>query len=161
MNYIRKLRYVGTTGFLPFVLTYYSLLLLQAMDQLGQQDEEPEREGQWRRRRRLDGALNRLPPDFYILVWHILERVRHGLWVCIHVRIYMSPAVCRNTDKRSLLAFSSNCTRGKMNFVICDCGFYFYANSVNCDQSTVYAITQLCSIITYNLFVLMEQNFYY
>ena len=42
---------------------------------LGHQEEDLDREGQWRRRRRLDGALNRLPPDFYILVWHILERV--------------------------------------------------------------------------------------
>jgi len=45
----------------------------QAMDQ--GHDEEADREGQWRRRRRLDGALNRLPPNFYVLVWHILEKV--------------------------------------------------------------------------------------
>ena len=31
--------------------------------------------GHWQRRRRLDGALNRVPPDFYSDVWHILERV--------------------------------------------------------------------------------------
>ncbi|XP_065885747.1 phosphorylase b kinase regulatory subunit alpha, liver isoform-like [Dysidea avara] len=43
-----------------------------AMDQ--GHDEDIDREGQWRRRRRLDGALNRLPPNFYVLVWHILER---------------------------------------------------------------------------------------
>jgi len=46
-------------------------------------DEEIDREGQWRRRRRLDGALNRLPPNFYVLVWHILEKVAIQLWVCI------------------------------------------------------------------------------
>ena len=38
-------------------------------------DEEKERVGQWIRRRRLDGALNRVPTDFYSQVWHILERV--------------------------------------------------------------------------------------
>lgn len=35
-----------------------------------------EKAGHWIRRRRLDGALNRVPPDFYPKVWHILERVR-------------------------------------------------------------------------------------
>ena len=36
---------------------------------------DEERAGHWIRRRRLDGALNRVPPDFYPNVWHILERV--------------------------------------------------------------------------------------
>ncbi|XP_008550075.1 probable phosphorylase b kinase regulatory subunit alpha isoform X2 [Microplitis demolitor] len=35
---------------------------------------EPDRQGQWLRRRRLDGALNRVPRDFYSRVWHVLER---------------------------------------------------------------------------------------
>lgn len=35
--------------------------------------ELEERHGQWQRRRRLDGALNRVPQDFYSEVWHILE----------------------------------------------------------------------------------------
>ncbi|KAJ8946070.1 hypothetical protein NQ318_009196 [Aromia moschata] len=35
---------------------------------------EPDRQGQWLRRRRLDGALNRVPRDFYPRVWGILER---------------------------------------------------------------------------------------
>ena len=39
-------------------------------------DIEPDRQGQWLRRRRLDGALNRVPRDFYPRVWHVLERVR-------------------------------------------------------------------------------------
>ena len=40
--------------------------------------------GHWQRRRRLDGALNRVPADFYSNVWHILERVGgHKCWyVC-------------------------------------------------------------------------------
>ena len=36
---------------------------------------DEEKAGHWIRRRRLDGALNRVPPDFYPKVWHILERV--------------------------------------------------------------------------------------
>lgn len=39
-------------------------------------DVEPDRQGQWLRRRRLDGALNRVPRDFYIRVWCVLEKVR-------------------------------------------------------------------------------------
>jgi len=34
-----------------------------------------DRQGQWLRRRRLDGALNRVPRDFYPRVWGVLERV--------------------------------------------------------------------------------------
>ncbi|XP_014208892.1 probable phosphorylase b kinase regulatory subunit alpha isoform X2 [Copidosoma floridanum] len=41
---------------------------------------EPDRQGQWLRRRRLDGALNRVPRDFYPRVWHVLERC-HGLTI--------------------------------------------------------------------------------
>uniref|UniRef100_A0A182SML8 Phosphorylase b kinase regulatory subunit n=1 Tax=Anopheles maculatus TaxID=74869 RepID=A0A182SML8_9DIPT len=33
-----------------------------------------DRQGQWLRRRRLDGALNRVPRDFYPRVWTVLER---------------------------------------------------------------------------------------
>lgn len=34
------------------------------------------RQGQWLRRRRLDGALNRVPVGFYQKVWKILQKVR-------------------------------------------------------------------------------------
>ncbi|XP_073831975.1 probable phosphorylase b kinase regulatory subunit alpha isoform X12 [Musca autumnalis] len=33
-----------------------------------------DRQGQWLRRRRLDGALNRVPRDFYSRVWSVLEK---------------------------------------------------------------------------------------
>lgn len=33
------------------------------------------RHGQWLRRRRLDGALNRVPVGFYQKVWKILQKV--------------------------------------------------------------------------------------
>lgn len=35
---------------------------------------DPDRQGQWLRRRRLDGALNRVPKGFYPKVWSILEK---------------------------------------------------------------------------------------
>ena len=34
----------------------------------------PKKIGQWLRRRCLDGALNRVPADFYSKMWHLLER---------------------------------------------------------------------------------------
>uniref|UniRef100_A0A1B6CQD3 Phosphorylase b kinase regulatory subunit n=1 Tax=Clastoptera arizonana TaxID=38151 RepID=A0A1B6CQD3_9HEMI len=37
-------------------------------------ETEPDRQGQWLRRRRLDGALNRVPRDFYPRVWLVLEK---------------------------------------------------------------------------------------
>lgn len=39
-------------------------------------EQSDDRQGQWLRRRRLDGALNRVPRDFYSRVWTVLERVR-------------------------------------------------------------------------------------
>lgn len=52
--------------------------------QIGLANPEPDddvqiddRQGQWLRRRRLDGALNRVPRDFYSRVWTVLERVRN------------------------------------------------------------------------------------
>ena len=34
----------------------------------------PRKIGQWLRRRCLDGALNRVPSNFYVKVWHVLRR---------------------------------------------------------------------------------------
>jgi len=39
---------------------------------------ENDRQGQWLRRRRLDGALNRVPKNFYPNVWSLLEKVKHS-----------------------------------------------------------------------------------
>eukprot|EP00057_Strongylocentrotus_purpuratus_P027467 XP_011681941.1 PREDICTED: probable phosphorylase b kinase regulatory subunit alpha [Strongylocentrotus purpuratus] len=47
------------------------------------EEELTERQGQWLRRRRLDGALNRAPPDFYFKVWKILEKCQ-GLRIVSH-----------------------------------------------------------------------------
>lgn len=38
-----------------------------------------EQQGQWLRRRRLDGAINRVPVGFYQRVWKILQKVRRVL----------------------------------------------------------------------------------
>ncbi|XP_040600213.1 phosphorylase b kinase regulatory subunit alpha, skeletal muscle isoform isoform X7 [Mesocricetus auratus] len=46
----------------------------------GQQTSKDSRQGQWQRRRRLDGALNRVPVGFYQKVWKILQKC-HGLSV--------------------------------------------------------------------------------
>uniref|UniRef100_A0A3P8VL37 Phosphorylase b kinase regulatory subunit n=1 Tax=Cynoglossus semilaevis TaxID=244447 RepID=A0A3P8VL37_CYNSE len=42
------------------------------------QQSRQERQGQWLRRRRLDGAINRVPVGFYQKVWKILQKC-HGL----------------------------------------------------------------------------------
>lgn len=50
-------------------------------------DQTKNREGQWLRRRRLDGALNRVPKGFYPKVWLLLERC-HG--ISINGRVLMN-----------------------------------------------------------------------
>ncbi|XP_051824607.1 phosphorylase b kinase regulatory subunit alpha, skeletal muscle isoform isoform X1 [Antechinus flavipes] len=46
----------------------------------GEQSWKDTRQGQWQRRRRLDGALNRVPIGFYQKVWKVLQKC-HGLSV--------------------------------------------------------------------------------
>ena len=65
----------------------FIVFILQAMDEMrGLQlddaapsmliDEfDSDRQGQWLRRRRLDGALNRVPVGFYTEIWTVLSRV--------------------------------------------------------------------------------------
>ena len=43
-----------------------------------------ERAGTWLRRRQLDGALNRMPQNFYSQVWQVLDRC-HGIQVGAHL----------------------------------------------------------------------------
>ncbi|CAH1268100.1 PHKA2 [Branchiostoma lanceolatum] len=38
-----------------------------------EQSMQVDRQGQWLRRRRLDGALNRVPVDFYTRIWNVLK----------------------------------------------------------------------------------------
>ena len=45
-----------------------------AADQL-QDSLDTDRHGQWLRRRRLDGSLNRVPIGFYEQTWQVLKRV--------------------------------------------------------------------------------------
>lgn len=54
-----------------------SQIILEGQSLQGNIDDgpiEPDRQGQWLRRRRLDGALNRVPSDFYPRVWGVLEK---------------------------------------------------------------------------------------
>ncbi|CAH2979538.1 unnamed protein product [Chilo suppressalis] len=55
-----------------------SQIVLEGQPHQGSIDDppiaEPDRQGQWLRRRRLDGALNRVPRDFYPRVWGVLEK---------------------------------------------------------------------------------------
>ncbi|XP_013175263.1 PREDICTED: probable phosphorylase b kinase regulatory subunit alpha isoform X3 [Papilio xuthus] len=55
-----------------------SQIVLEGQSLQGGIDDAPmveqDRQGQWLRRRRLDGALNRVPRNFYPRVWGVLER---------------------------------------------------------------------------------------
>uniref|UniRef100_A0A8C9NTI9 Phosphorylase b kinase regulatory subunit n=1 Tax=Serinus canaria TaxID=9135 RepID=A0A8C9NTI9_SERCA len=62
--------------YLPAASPAISSLGKEACDQ-GNTDS---RQGQWQRRRRLDGALNRVPVGFYQKVWKVLQKC-HGLSV--------------------------------------------------------------------------------
>jgi hypothetical protein len=54
------------------------LLTMGGMEQEFPYETPGERAGTWLRRRQLDGALNRVPADFYSRVWGVLDRC-HGL----------------------------------------------------------------------------------
>lgn len=55
------------------------LLLADKVEANNSEVLEGDRQGQWLRRRRLDGALNRVPREFYKRVWTILEKV----YICV------------------------------------------------------------------------------
>uniref|UniRef100_A0A8B9NSM8 Phosphorylase b kinase regulatory subunit n=1 Tax=Accipiter nisus TaxID=211598 RepID=A0A8B9NSM8_9AVES len=59
---------------------FQELLLGSFSRMLEDQGSKDSRHGQWQRRRRLDGALNRVPVGFYQNVWKILQKC-HGLSV--------------------------------------------------------------------------------
>lgn len=71
---------------------------------LGEPDDDPsamidDRQGQWLRRRRLDGALNRVPRDFYPRVWTVLERVIKLLtFTLLFLFIFLFQLVPRTCD---------------------------------------------------------------
>jgi len=59
-------------------------------------NEVSDKQGQWLRRRRLDGALNRVPREFYKRVWVILEKVLteiHNTFV-LNVNRFVKPTKC-------------------------------------------------------------------
>uniref|UniRef100_A0A8C3K269 Phosphorylase b kinase regulatory subunit n=1 Tax=Calidris pygmaea TaxID=425635 RepID=A0A8C3K269_9CHAR len=53
---------------------------------LEDQSSKDSRQGQWHRRRRLDGALNRVPVGFYQKVWKVLQKMTPGeMKFAVHV----------------------------------------------------------------------------
>lgn len=66
--------------FFKFTLLYVQRYRLPSIESLDIPEITPgvkdSRHGQWLRRRRLDGALNRVPVGFYQKVWKILQKVR-------------------------------------------------------------------------------------
>jgi hypothetical protein len=51
------------------------MLTTKEVDGETSSESELDRHGQWIRRRRLDGSLNRVPIGFYSKVWMALEKV--------------------------------------------------------------------------------------
>ncbi|XP_069129417.1 probable phosphorylase b kinase regulatory subunit alpha isoform X5 [Argopecten irradians] len=56
-----------------------TVTLNQTVDSPEEEDITMDRQGQWLRRRRLDGALNRVPVGFYPRVWHFLNTFAPGV----------------------------------------------------------------------------------
>ena len=57
-------------------VTQENILSVQEVDEDGNGDDDSDdndSQGLWLRRRRLDGALNRVPMGFYAKIWKILE----------------------------------------------------------------------------------------
>lgn len=69
--------------------------LIGVADEFEELNPHKDREGQWLRRRRLDGALNRVPKGFYPKVWALLERC-HG--ISINGRVLMNQLVREMTS---------------------------------------------------------------
>lgn len=65
------------------------------------QGSKDSRQGQWQRRRRLDGALNRVPMGFYQQVWKVLQKVSwtSGWLLSMHVSLWsQAPALPAGTQ---------------------------------------------------------------
>ena len=63
-----------------------------------QEEELNDRQGQWLRRRRLDGSLNRVPKEFYPLLWELLHKVRTVLRLNILHGIYGADVYCKQCN---------------------------------------------------------------
>ncbi|XP_005046287.1 PREDICTED: phosphorylase b kinase regulatory subunit alpha, skeletal muscle isoform [Ficedula albicollis] len=68
------------TDLKSFLSAGHTELLGSFSSMLEDQGSKDSRQGQWQRRRRLDGALNRVPVGFYQKVWKVLQKC-HGLSV--------------------------------------------------------------------------------
>ncbi|CAI9725367.1 probable phosphorylase b kinase regulatory subunit alpha isoform X2 [Octopus vulgaris] len=73
----REIVQIGRRRESVFIQSGPAIEITQPVDDTEEQGEEDDddRQGQWLRRRRLDGALNRVPVGFYEKLWKILQRV--------------------------------------------------------------------------------------
>ena len=71
-----------------------------------QSDDSDHRHGIWMRRRRLDGALNRVPVGFYSKVWMILENCRGILVRGRTLDTFLTQGVSKITDQAKSLIFA-------------------------------------------------------
>uniref|UniRef100_A0A8C4VBC9 Phosphorylase b kinase regulatory subunit n=1 Tax=Falco tinnunculus TaxID=100819 RepID=A0A8C4VBC9_FALTI len=83
---------------------------------LEDQGSKDSRQGQWQRRRRLDGALNRVPVGFYQNVWKVLQKVSLNVWLApLHAR---KPAQAVALLRGAFVSPSSQMTPGEMKFAV-------------------------------------------
>ncbi len=68
---------------------------------LSDDEETEDRQGQWLRRRRLDGALNRVPVGFYTQVWKVLQKVSGGAGYWLEAEVIIS-----KSDTSKLIGWS-------------------------------------------------------
>ena len=81
----RYLHPLQTMAELPGLPTHASMDSDKSEQISKELETDEDRHGQWLRRRRLDGALNRVPVGFYQEIWRVLKRVRS---VLVHVPEY-------------------------------------------------------------------------
>uniref|UniRef100_A0A663MDH4 Phosphorylase b kinase regulatory subunit n=1 Tax=Athene cunicularia TaxID=194338 RepID=A0A663MDH4_ATHCN len=93
---------------------------------LEDQGSKDSRQGQWQRRRRLDGALNRVPVGFYQKVWNVLQKVSCRAPCCVCVRALaetelMGSDACHGLSVEGFVLPSSTTremTPGEMKFAV-------------------------------------------
>ena len=70
------------------------------------EDDDIGKHGQWIRRRRLDGALNRVPIRFYGQVWQTLEKVKNCSFISYVLKITWPKLNIRKKFKLKLMSVS-------------------------------------------------------
>lgn len=108
-----------------------------------------ERQGQWLRRRRLDGAINRVPVGFYQKVWKILQKC-HGLSIDGYV---LPSSTTREVASHSLAAkagFRTSCVCAYVCVCVCRCGCVFdYVFSMQMTEGEIKFAVQVESVLNH------------